>query len=78
MEYKVYFGKTEFGRETTNDMTLLASFNSLEEAKKFICKRISEYHSPNYYIRIGKAENLRWYDYGSHTEFYAIEVFSKN
>ena len=71
--YEVYFG-----RMPITNMKLMKTFETKEQAENFICKSVKENHEPNYYIRIWEEDGVKWYDYGSWSEFYAIKPLSKN
>lgn len=69
MKFNIYYGK---GLDV-EDQEFISSFNSMEEAEKFLFKYINEKHSKSYYIRTTiVSDTHREYDYGSYTMFYSI------
>lgn len=71
MKFNIYYGKgLDFvGQE------LISSFNSMEEAEKFLFDYIQEHHPNSGYIRkTFVSDTQREYDYGSYTMFYTISA----
>ena len=76
-KYEVYFGNAYPQTDYTFSqqgrfMKLLATFNSKEEAKKFIYKEIHRIHPEKGYIRTWEENGNKWFDYGSWSEFFTI------
>lgn len=70
MKYEVYYG---YGIDEISNKKILGRFDSIDEAENFIKNDILKNHSPNYYLRTTFiSKNCRWYDHGSHTQFYLL------
>lgn len=69
MKFNIYFGRgDDFSKQD-----LIKSFNSMEEAEKFLFDYIKEHHPNSGYIRTTFiSDTQRQYDYGHYTKFYTI------
>ena len=69
MKFNIYYGK---GLDA-EDQELIASFNSMEEAERFLLQYIKEHHPNSGYIRTNFiSDTQREYDFGSYIMFYTI------
>ncbi len=69
MKFNIYYGK---GLDV-EEQELISSFNSMDEAEKFLFVYIKEHHPNSGYIRTTFiSDTHRWYDYGSYIMFYSI------
>lgn len=69
MKFKIYYGSGEdFSKQE-----LINSFDTIEQAEKFLFTYIKEHHLNSGYIRTTFVfDTQRQYDYGHHTKFYTI------
>ena len=65
--YEVHYG-------TNKNKTVLATFETYDEAKEFVTQSINNHFPKSYYIRMWENNNGDVvYDFGSHTYFYFIK-----
>ena len=69
MKYEVYYGKRQI-----TEMELLQTFNNLKQAERFVQEQIKNKHTTSTYLRRLEDENVIWFDYGDHVNFYAISL----
>lgn len=69
MKFNIYYGRGEdFSKQE-----LINSFNTIEQAERFLFDYIKEHHPNSGYIRTTFiSDSQRTYDYGNYTNFYTI------
>lgn len=69
MKFNIYYGRDEdFSKQE-----LINSFDTIEQAEKFLFAYIKEHHPNSGYVRTTLiSDTQRQYDYGNYVMFYSI------